>query len=360
MGVYLEMFQTTGCELRALETSSGDASIIIAGMTREAERELKNKLLQIVEEIEKNVGEKMFFYVGGKSEELKNIHLSYAQALSCSQNKDSKAANRNAVKRVIYYRASSCKNSEKFRYPNEELNMLYNALVETDMDKASEVTEKLVKILKEQSDNRFISVSLYYDVLNIYYGAQAKLDFNIDSNNLEIDLLEMQNDLDEVKMILRIRDQFQNYIESYYKHSSDKEAQPQTLCYGQNEEGRSTARDDAKKGEEFIQKVLAFIDANCHSCDLSVSMVSDNFDISISNLSHRFKAQTGRTISDYVTEKKFGYAGELLRTTNYSVQKIASMTGYSQPASFIRKFKQFYSMTPVEYRNCNGNDRAEL
>ena len=41
-------------------------------------------------------------------------------------------------------------------------------------------------------------------------------------------------------------------------------------------------------------------------------------------------------IFDYVTEKKFGYASELLLTTDYSVQKIAAMTGYSQTAKELK------------------------
>lgn len=359
LGVYLELFKDEGAEMRVLETSSADASIIIVGMTRTAEKELKNKLLQIVESIEQSVSKKIFIYVGGKVEEWDKIHLSYAQALSCSQSKGKAKDPRDGDKRVIYYQPPTRQNSGKFRYPTGELNTLYAALVETDMEKASEVTERLVEMLKTQSENRFISVSLYYDVLNIYYGAQAKLDLDIDSNYLEVDLLEMQNNLDVGQMILRIRDQFRSYIESYSQCDAKEGGRNQSEVPVRNEDTGSTLGEDVKKGEDFISKVLIFIDENSRSCDLSVSMISDYFDMSISNLSHRFKAQTNRTISDYVTEKKFGYAGELLLTTDYSVQKIASMTGYSQPASFIRKFKQYYGMTPVEYRNSGGGRGLE-
>lgn len=358
LGVYLDLFQEEGVEMRVLETSSADASIIIVGMTRTAEKELKNKLLQIVESIEQSVNKKIFVYVGGKVENWGKIHLSYAQALSCSQSKGKTKDHRDGDKRVIYYQPPARQNSGKFRYPTGELNTLYAALVETDMDKASEVTERLVEVLKKQSENRFISVSLYYDVLNIYYGAQAKLDLDIDSNYLEVDLLEMQNNLDVGQMILRIRDQFRSYIESYSQCSVKENGRNQSEAPVRNEDSESASGEDGKKGEDLISRVLIFIDENSRSCDLSVSMISDYFDMSISNLSHRFKAQTNRTISDYVTEKKFGYAGELLITTDYSVQKIASMTGYSQPASFIRKFKQYYGMTPVEYRNSGGGGRG--
>lgn len=356
LGVYLDMFMEEDYEFRAIGMTGADASIIIAGMTKNSEKGLESKLQQIVDAMEQNINQKMFIYVGGKYEEKKKIHVSYSQALSCSQNKEREE--NISDKRVIYYKPVR-KNTGKFRYPSEELNTLYTALVETNLDKASEVTEKLVEILKEQSDNRFVSVSLYYDVLNVYYGAQAKLDLDIDATPLEVDLLEIQEHLDVVQMILRIRDQFQSYIDCI----KEKDSQRGNISVSKKKAGKTSPKeaskepsDNEEKDAHIISRVLQFIDENSRSCDLSVSMISYHFDMSISNLSHQFKAQTNRTISDYVTEKKFAYARELLLTTDYSVQKIASMTGYSQPASFIRKFRQYYGMTPMEYRNASAEN----
>ena len=71
-----------------------------------------------------------------------------------------------------------------------------------------------------------------------------------------------------------------------------------------------------------------------------------------------------QTILEYITEKKFEYAGELLVNTDYSVKMIAEMLSYRQSASFIRKFRQYYGITPLEYRNLNvgkaeGEEREE-
>ena len=80
-------------------------------------------------------------------------------------------------------------------------------------------------------------------------------------------------------------------------------------------------------------------------------MVANHFNMSLSNLGHQFKAGTDRKLSEYITEKKFMYSCRLLKETDYNVAVIADMIGYSQTLSFIRKFKQFYGMTPVEARN---------
>ena len=88
-------------------------------------------------------------------------------------------------------------------------------------------------------------------------------------------------------------------------------------------------------------------------------MVADYFGMSISYMSQKFKKQTNRTLLDYITEKKFSYARELLLETDYSIKVVSFMLGYNQPFSFIRKFKQEYGMTPMEYRTEKGKIEGE-
>lgn len=111
--------------------------------------------------------------------------------------------------------------------------------------------------------------------------------------------------------------------------------------------------------EHLIERVCKYIDDNICLYDLSVSFVSEQFGISISNLSHQFKRQMNRTILEYINERKFAYAASLLRETDYSVLMISTMLGYSQPASFIKKFGSLYGMTPNNYRLANKIDEEQ-
>ena len=83
----------------------------------------------------------------------------------------------------------------------------------------------------------------------------------------------------------------------------------------------------------------------------------------MSNLSHQFKALTGRNISDYIAEKKMQFAKKLLRTTDIPISDVALRLGYNQTSSFIRKFKQCENRTPNEYRmatrDSDGENRKE-
>jgi len=96
---------------------------------------------------------------------------------------------------------------------------------------------------------------------------------------------------------------------------------------------------------------MEYVDDNKASSEMNVSMVADYFGMSVSNLSHRFKLYTNQKISDYITEKRFEYVGELLINTDYRISDISAMLGYTQTSNFIRKFKQYFGVTPVEYRD---------
>jgi len=107
----------------------------------------------------------------------------------------------------------------------------------------------------------------------------------------------------------------------------------------------------SKQDDALIPAVMSYIEEHYQEYSMSAGMVADHFGISLSNLSHQFKKQTGRTLLDFITEKKFVYAGELLENTDFSIKKISEMMHYSQTASFARKFKQYYGMNPMEYRS---------
>lgn len=304
-------------EVHLIDIPSHKMAVMLVGLTINSDHVLKQNLESVCEELKRNTGREFVFYVGDRQETYENIHLSYHMAVMGSRS-DTVGEQKNVVFCNVEKQEQSV-----FLYPEIELNYLYNALIEADMDKADVITNALIQILEEQSDNRIIRASLYYDIRNVYYRAQMKLEWNIKSVILDIDSLNKADNVDEISVIKHLKNQFKIYVEGNEGHA---------------------------KEEKLITRVIKFIDEN-HTCsDLCVSMVADHFGVSISNLSHQFKAQTSCTISDYIREKKFEYAGELLRDTDYSVQMVGTIIGYNQTANFIQKFKRYYGITPAEYR----------
>ena len=76
----------------------------------------------------------------------------------------------------------------------------------------------------------------------------------------------------------------------------------------------------------------------------------------ISNFSpyhfHRiFKAFLGEPIGAFIIRMKVETAARLLRYGDMSVQEIAYKVGYDVPSSLSKAFRQFYNITPTEYKN---------
>lgn len=331
---YLNAQEKGGMEIRWLDAANPNAVILIAGMTEPEERNLHKELLYMEDTLRGMLGRTVYFCVGGKCESYKKLHQSYSQALLCSRKWEDESQRGSA--RVFYYEKDPRMN-QKFIYPDSKLKELEEALLEANVDLVMGITDALVEILQGEDISQFVAVSLYYDILNVYYKAQVRLDIDEDFDLFEAGLLEARDGISAVQMILGVREQYLAFV---------KKIQGQDSHAG----SRKREKEEQADCDELVAQVLEFIEESVEICDLSVSMVADKFSLSISLLSQRFKKATGRTISDYITEKKFAYACELLRETDHSVTEIALLTGYSHPVSFIRRFKGQYGMTPVEYR----------
>ena len=72
-----------------------------------------------------------------------------------------------------------------------------------------------------------------------------------------------------------------------------------------------------------------------------------------SYLSRFFSEKEGITIQQYVQREKVNTACNLLRYSDRSIAEIAQYMGFQSQSSFTKVFKQWKSMTPVEYRNSN-------
>ena len=72
--------------------------------------------------------------------------------------------------------------------------------------------------------------------------------------------------------------------------------------------------------------------------------------LSSSRFRHLFKEETGRTIKEYLRERRLERVEFLLRTTFLSVKEVIGDTGASSMSHFVRYFKRRYGVTPTGYR----------
>ncbi|MCG8571317.1 MAG: AraC family transcriptional regulator [Spirochaetes bacterium] len=74
---------------------------------------------------------------------------------------------------------------------------------------------------------------------------------------------------------------------------------------------------------------------------------------SLSTIYHCVKADTGKTLGQWITEMRIKGAKELLITSNYPINYVAYKVGYKSPQGIIKAFKKEMNQTPKKFRFLN-------
>jgi LacI family transcriptional regulator len=113
----------------------------------------------------------------------------------------------------------------------------------------------------------------------------------------------------------------------------------------------STAKDPWHADTPDIQAILKLIEKQaCHG--LSVAEVVDFAPCSKVTLAKHFKAATGSTIGNAITNVRLNHARHLLLETPLKLPDIAAQCGYESADRLGRNFKDRFGITPSKYRDC--------
>lgn len=110
--------------------------------------------------------------------------------------------------------------------------------------------------------------------------------------------------------------------------------------------------------EVIVDKVLEFLRNNYHD-NIGLEEAASKVYLSPGYLNNIFKASTGTTVYEYITRLRMESAAKLLKNSSSKIQDIATQVGYNSAQSFIRLFKKYYNMTPIEFRRNLLNGLAE-
>lgn len=109
----------------------------------------------------------------------------------------------------------------------------------------------------------------------------------------------------------------------------------------------------AKSGQDISGKIIAtikeYVEENYKSVTLEdlAKLVHMNPDY----LSKFFKKNAGVLFSEYLTRVRMDKAADYLNDIAYKTYEISEMVGYSNAFNFTRAFKNYYGMTPRDFRN---------
>ncbi|SFF41606.1 two-component system, response regulator YesN [Paenibacillus algorifonticola] len=114
------------------------------------------------------------------------------------------------------------------------------------------------------------------------------------------------------------------------------------------------------RAAQAVQKPFDIADIKAHIDryyfeDIKISLYTDKYFLSREYLMKLFKQQFGCGIHEYVQKVRMDKARELLDDSALKIQDISELLGYKDKNYFSKAFRNYYSLSPTEYRSSKGN-----
>ena len=108
-------------------------------------------------------------------------------------------------------------------------------------------------------------------------------------------------------------------------------------------------RDEFYSHPKWFTDTINYIEKNYASC-VNIKEIADKMFINKSKFFKIFKEYTGLTPYQYITKVRMTHARQLLCDTDLQIKTIAITVGYNSTNHFISHFKEYYQITPSEYK----------
>lgn len=108
-------------------------------------------------------------------------------------------------------------------------------------------------------------------------------------------------------------------------------------------------QDGTEDDSSLIQKIKNLVEKE-YMHDVSLSYVAEKVNLAPAYVSYVFKKETGQTLIKYITETKMEKARLLLEEGVLKMGQIAKACGYENQSYFNRAFKNYYGLTPKQFR----------
>jgi AraC-like DNA-binding protein len=99
----------------------------------------------------------------------------------------------------------------------------------------------------------------------------------------------------------------------------------------------------------LLHRVFDYIDAN-YKRPIALADVAKAVKLSRAYLTNTVRKETGRTVGDWIAERRMAEARRLLHVTDLSVAQVARVVSYTDAGYFTRLFKRLHGVTPVTWR----------
>jgi AraC family transcriptional regulator, transcriptional activator of pobA len=101
--------------------------------------------------------------------------------------------------------------------------------------------------------------------------------------------------------------------------------------------------------EPLLAEVFGVIEARYHE-PISLRDVAAAVNMSPAHLTTTVRRKTGRTVQEWIAERRMAQARRLLVATDLTVEEIAGKVGFADSAYFVRCFRRDHGTTPLRWR----------
>ncbi|RYG65781.1 AraC family transcriptional regulator, partial [bacterium] len=105
--------------------------------------------------------------------------------------------------------------------------------------------------------------------------------------------------------------------------------------------------------DERVRRAADYLSINLKK-PFQLNEVAAHCGLSVSRLSHLFKAQTGVSPQQFHERQRLQHATQLLRLTGLSVGEVAQEVGFADPFYFSNRFRRAFGKSPLRFRRGEG------
>jgi DNA-binding response OmpR family regulator/signal transduction histidine kinase/ligand-binding sensor domain-containing protein len=135
----------------------------------------------------------------------------------------------------------------------------------------------------------------------------------------------------------RVKNLYQSRLLLRSKFVSEPKASPKEISHSSSDERF------LKKAYEIVEKYIA-------SADFDVQQFSSELGMSRAQLYRKIDAISGQSVNEFIRIVRLKKAAELLLSTDLQVSEIAEKVGFNSFAYFSKSFKDFFGVSPLNYK----------
>ena len=113
-------------------------------------------------------------------------------------------------------------------------------------------------------------------------------------------------------------------------------------------------KESSTLAKNYVHHAIKLIHSQYNS-PIKVNEIADHLALSRSYLYKIFKQETGYAIKDYILQIKMKRSCQLLENPTRNITEIAYSVGYQDPLTFSSAFKNYFHMSPTEFRKTQKN-----